>query len=460
MATDNPSIVTPDIAKMQKRWSFVNDLSDGWEGIVENKLTTYLPKQAEETTLSYDTRSAQATYYDFFNPTVVGLKGLIFQKPIIVNDDVPNQIVDLLSDLDTLGNNADTVIKKLMDTGMRKGLAYAYVDMQTKTEEAISQQTEEQLGFRPYVILIQPENVLNFKYETIRGNTMLTQMTILEVATKEKNKFEQEFVAQYRVLTIGKVEIYDDKFNIISTIDTGLNEIPMVALNLDDSSVFLHAKPPFYTLGKMNIRHYQNTTDTAWASHIANVPMLKIIGLDKDAVGKITVSANKAIVSNRPANEVDISWLDFEGKNIATNMSIAKDYEKQIALMGLSVITDGQFEQTATESVIQTKQKQSILNGWVMDLEDAVAKIFYYMGLYYSLNDGGTVEIDADILSNIMTPEEMRIYSDMVMKGQLTVETMWTILGSNKKLQRDFDADKEKDNLETEGLLTNPTIKE
>lgn len=451
---NNPSTTLPIITAMQSRWKFINDLTDGWEGIVEKNKKVYLPKEPDETDPSYTARSAQATYYDFFNPTVNGLKGLIFQKPVVVNDDVPSSISDLLSDLDTLGNNLDTVIKTYTDTGIRKGLAYAYIDMQTKLEESVSQQEESQLGIRPYVILIQPEYVLNYKYAVVDGNTILTQITFQETITVDKDRFEMEEEVQYRVLTIGGWEVYNKDFTLVDSGATGLNEIPVVALNLDDSSVFLQAKPPFYTLGKMNIRHYQNTTDTAWASHMANVPMLKILGIPKEELGKITITANKAIVSERSAQDVSIDWLDFKGDNIATNMSIAKDYEGQIALMGLSVISEGEMQQTATETVIQTKQKQSILNSWVTDLEDAVAKIFYFMGQYLNLgNDTGTVEIDADILSNMLTAEEMAKYSDMVAKGQMSVETMWSILKSNKKLPKDFDGEVEKEKIETEGLL-------
>lgn len=448
----NPSFILPCVQNMCKKWTFINDLSDGWEGVVEDNITKYLPKGADEGEESYKTRSELATYFDFFNPTIEGLKGLIFQKPIIINDDVPQQIQNLLSDMDSLGNDVNVVVNSLTDGAMRKGLKFAYVDMQTKLDEAVSQQEEDQLGIRPYVILIEPENVLNYKYENRDGNVILTQVTIQETISVEVGRFEVEDIVQYRVLTIGNVEVFDENFNLISSIETGLNEIPIVALNLDDTSKFLQANPPFYSLGKLNIRHFQVSTDTAWASHIANVPVFQMLGFNKDDVGSVSISANKAVVSTN--SDAKIGWVDFEGKNIETNMKVSESYEKQIALLGLSIIADGQFQQTATETVVQTKQKQSTINTWVTAIEDAVSKIFYYMGLYYNLDNGGTVEIDADILTNLLSPEEMRIYSDMVSRNELSLETMWAMMKNNRKLPRDFDPDVEQERLSNQGLLT------
>ncbi len=449
---DNCSFILPSVETMIKRWTFINHLTDGWEGIVENNKTKYLIQESKETKEAYDTRARQATYYDFFNTTIEGVKGLAFQKPIIQNDDIPSQISPLLEDMDTLGNNLDVVAKGIFDKGLRKGLVYAYVDMQKKVEEVTNQATESQMGIRPYVVVVEPENIINYTYETINGNTILTQVTIKQVVSKQVGRYTQEKVCQYRVFNIGKYEVYSEDMELIESGTTGLNQIPIVAFNLDDAGKFLEAMPPFYSLGKLNIRHYQIVSDSEWASHMANVPILKIIGLSKSEVDNIVISANQAIITPNPANEVDISWLDFEGKNIATNLEIAKRHEGQIALMGLSVISEATTEQTATESVIKAKQKQSKLNNWVLDLEDGLNKILYFMALYMNLEDGGTVKIDADILANMLTPEEMGKYSEMVAKGQLSYETMWSILKANKKLPSDFDEEVEKQRIETESL--------
>ena len=462
MATSNLDYIHPVLQKELPLFTTIDDVSDGIIGMLRNP-KLYLIQEPQETDDSYASRLQKATWIDAFSDTIDGLNGLVFKKDIIWND-LPTKLEPTIENADAQGNHADILIQDFFDIALRKGLSFVLVDM-PKAENVENKADEKALGIKPYWTVIQPENVTSWKTETINGQLVLSQVKIREYVEIEVdgNDYATETKEQYRILERGTFKVIrpaetkGEADELISEGETGIDFIPLVALNLGKEG-FFSAKPPFYDLATLNIRHYQIFTDSGYSAHIASVPMLKFIGFDEKEIKKMVISANTAIgTSNTEAN---VEWLDYKGDGVVTNKILLDKLEEQMASMGLAVIT-GDKEVTATEAQIASDKGQSKLNKYVRSLEDAVGLILQYSAAFFAEKDGGTVTIEADILSKPMTAQELTALSNAVASGSMSIKTMYMIIQSGSfRLGDEFDVEVEISDLSTQGLLGKPTVTE
>ena len=360
----NLTYISPIVEKELPLWRTIDDVSDGIIGMLRNP-QLYLIKEPNEEQKSYDSRLQKATWIDAFSDTIDGLNGLVFKKPIVYND-ISSKLTPMIENADAQGNHFDILIQDFFDIALRKGLSFALVDM-PKADNVNSKADEISQGIRPYITIIQPENITSWKTKTVNGQLVLSQVKIREFVEVEVegNDYATETKEQYRILTIGAYEVLrvsDTKSEADIVVDSGvtnLNFIPLVCLNLAKEGFFA-AKPPFYDLAKLNIGHYQIFTDSRHSAHIASVPMLTFMGFSDEDIKELVISANTAINHNDP--EAKVAWLDYKGEGVAINKILMDKLEQKMAEMGLAVVS-GEKEVTATEAQIASDKRQSKLNG-------------------------------------------------------------------------------------------------
>ena len=439
----------PTVKDNIPNFTFINDLTKGWNGVV-GKGSEYLPKQLKETDEVYNLRLKLATYLDSFNPTVEGILGLIFQKPISIETNQP-EAQEFIDNADLRGKDINNFIKSYFNVALRKGLAYAYVDIpySPKGQPKFDKQRKA-LGIRPFVVMIEPENIINWKTAVIGGKIVLIQLTIREFVQKDKagSDFEVETVEQFRVIKIGSFVVYDKDDAIIDKGDTGLTSIPLVELNLDENGSFFSAKPPFLDLGKLSISNYQLMSDSRWAANTASIPFLMLAGFTPEEAKKMVVSVNKAMVSSNVDSKA--SYVDYEGKGVALNLLLMEKIDKRIAEIGMSVLSESNIEVTATEKTLDAIQTQSKLQNWVDSLVMSLYQILELVMNYYNKSFEGQISISANILDRGLSAEEIKTYSSMVAQSQLSLLTFWDIMKTKGRLSEDFDPVKEQSNIDAE----------
>ena len=133
------------------------------------------------------------------------------------------------------------------------------------------------------------------------------------------------------------------------------------------------------------------------------------------------------------------------GACIAAARENLEDAKKDMALMGLSFVAEqARVEKTATQSNIDNSQEQSKLATMVDGLRDALEQSLNFWALYLGLKlvDKMSVELTAgeDLT---LSPEDQRILSDEVFRGQHSLETFWDIKRRAGKLPKDFDEELE-----------------
>lgn len=443
----NVSTIHPSLVSQINLYKFIDDLSDGYDGIKAGG-DTYLPKQLSEKNDNrvYNLRHELACYLDSFNPIIDGINGLIFQKPVAI-ETTNNNIQDFLDYATSQNKNFNFFVKKYFKSALKKGRTYAYVDIPSGNENITTNEQRVQAGIKPFVVLIKPEQIINYRTDVLNGKEQPTMIVIEEVIEVEIDDFEIDYEKQYRVLRIGSVEVYDKNYNLIQQNETGLNKIPIVELNLDEDGFLFHAKPPFLDVGRLSIDNYQLMSDSRWSANTASIPFLALLGFSEDEAKSINISVNSGMRSDNA--DASVSYVDYEGKGVELNLKLMEVINKRISEIGMSVLTSTSQEVTATEKTIDTIQTQSKLYNWVDSLKDSIYQILELVDMYYNQTSENTVSIEADILDNLLSAEEMAKYSDMVAKGQLSNITLWEILKSKGRLPEDFDSDIEDDRVQS-----------
>jgi hypothetical protein len=449
--------IIPTLKTKLPYYEKIDDLSGGAVKVKEAG-KTYLPEESGESDLSYKSRLSKATYFDTFNSTVDGLSGLIFKKPITYSEDIPTQLEPMIENADAQGNHMDVLIEKFFVKALQKGISFALIDS-PKAVDVKTKADEQAQGIKPYITIINAENVTSWKTTTVNGQLILSQVKIREFiqVDDETNPYETKTIEQYRVLEIGTYQIWQNKEGkdiLIEEGTTNLNFIPLVALNLENDEYF-SAMPPFMDLAELNIAHYQIFSDSRHSAHIASVPMLKMFGFDAEELKSIVISANRAVTSTN--TDATVEWLDYKGEGVAVNETLLAKIETKMREMGLSVISQDKTL-TATEVNISSAQSQSKLNGYVRALIDSVELIFQMAARMYGVEDGGSIYIDADILTQPLQPADVLALNTMVVSGNMSIDTMFKIIASGSfRLGDDFDIEVEKETISKDGLLTNDT---
>jgi len=200
-------------------------------------------------------------------------------------------------------------------------------------------------------------------------------------------------------------------------------------------------------LCEMNIAHYQIYSDTRHSAHVASVPMLKLVGVDKKDYESMTIGVNRAIVDENKDAKID--WLSYDGNGVNLNRLLLEDLEQRMAIMGLSTLTEKQYN-TATEKLLDKSEEASQMAGWIMLLKDALEKLLDYTARYVGLPSGGTVTVNKDVIGRALTAEQVRMYSEMQAKGQISLESLLNRLKSGEWLDEDFNIEGEKEKIDSE----------
>jgi DNA-binding ferritin-like protein (Dps family) len=445
--------VMPSVENNIPKWEFINDVSDGWDAI-ERNVTKYIKKEDKEEQSSYDARIDKLTYFDGFNPVIQGIKGLLFKKPITFTDNTISQIENISDNIDMQGNSLNNYIGTDFENAMRKGLSFTLIDLPNNAE-VVSKADELSLGIRPYFINIEPKNITSYKTEKIRDTIVLTQVKIREFVEvdNDENPYATKTEVRYRVLEIGIWAIYDEEDNELDYGLTNLDFIPLYCLNLAPIGMF-EAKIPFYDLAKLCIAHTNIFTDTRHSAHLASVPMLKLLGFQPDEIKGLSIGANKAVSSTN--ENAKLEWLDYDGGGVEVNDKLMLKIEKRMLEIGLSALSEDNSLNgtTATAVMIDTTQKQSKINAWVVALESHYQSMFKAIAKMYNLNEGGGIVVDADILSNPLTAQEITAYNNMVSNRNMPLTTLWQLLVIHKNLPEDFNEEEALDLIREADLLT------
>ena len=159
-------------SSLEEKWETVDDLWKGTDGMREAG-QKHLPKGKNEKSEIYSERLNEATLVNFYKRAVTKSVDFIVAEDIIVNN-VQGQFRDFYDDVDAEGRDITEFTEDILRMAIHYGVAYQLTDSSID-------------GGRPYILEINPRNVLGFDTRRINDQETLTSFRYYETLSAETN---------------------------------------------------------------------------------------------------------------------------------------------------------------------------------------------------------------------------------------------------------------------------------
>ncbi len=445
----------------------IRDVYGGTRALRANK-SLYLPQFPLEDNKAYKDRSDQSVSFNVVRRTVKGLNGMVFRKDPILGDDVPKEIAGEeglpghIENIDLAGRKLNVFAKDVFDWALLDGHSFIFVDMQPIDPDVRTLAQERDAGLRPYWIAIPKQDILSFRTETIGGRPILTQLAYHTRVTVPIGPFGERLVERIRVYRLEpgpttafvSFEIFEKRKmqsmggNPWVSIQRGImtiNEIPLVPVYANREGHF-KSTPPLLDLAFENIRHFQQRSDRDNTLHVAGVTIPVFTGVNTEQA--IGIGADLAIKLKNVESKA--FYLEPKGFGLRESREELSATERRMAVLGLSMLASEQRKaETAEAKKIDKAESDSQLAAAAGGLEDALEEALRLHSRWMRIEGGGgSVTVNTDFMDQPLTPEMVSAISDMVAKGQLSLDTMWDVLMKGEILSEDFDPEAEQDRLD------------
>lgn len=417
----------------------------------------YLPSEPNESDKAYAIRLARSTFFNQFRKVIRRLVNKPFNKPVTFDGFVGFE--DVLADADLSGTRLEVFMKKVFTYALRDGLTFILVDY-PQVSQNITLAEERENNIRPYLVHIQRDRVIGWRFSTQGAKDTLTQVRIREKIQRPVDEFHYEEVERVRVLEPGIFKVYErvnvsgvgNVWQIVEEGTTTLNFIPLVPLYTNQTGLF-QAEPPLLDLAFLNVEHWQSSSDQRNILHVARVPILFGAGIPSDESGKFEVGPNTITRVDNPAARLE--YVEHTGKAIESGRQDIQDTEQRMTALGVELLLRKKL-MTATESAGDRADVDSELGSMVIATEDSFILALEYVALWLGrpITDVGKISIHKDFAVDLSDSTDLEHLYRARSAGDLTHKTYLEELIRRNVLADSIDVDAEIEN----SSLENPDI--
>lgn len=472
--TDAVAIPNREYADHLKFWTVTATLRAGTDAMrLAGK--DYLPMEKDEQPEAYRARLKRSVLTNLYKKTADKLVGKPLKKPIIVEEDVPEEIKQLLDDIDAVGTRLDVFAANVFRQAVDDGVTHILVEFPNSNElgqeigefrnpdgtRALSVRQANELNVRPYARHIKAEDLIGWQWEMIDGKKVLTQIRIFEWGRRPdpENEFEQVRTERVRVIERNVWALYEkqkrDKDGTTEwfMIENGVNSLGEIALTTlyTNKTVFMAGRPWLEDIAWLNVAHWQSDSDQRNLLHVARVPILFAKGFGDDD-SKFSLSVGAATYVKGPSS-ADLKYVEHSGKGIEAGRNDLKDIEERIQQLGLEMlIKRPSGNTTATARALDQAEADSALGMASQELENALEEMLVWFAKWLELGeDGGSLTVFKDFGIEQADAADIDLLLKAKQAGEISQVTFLKEVKRRGLLADDFDPQTEIDLLDIEG---------
>lgn len=471
---DDPSTMSASYETMIPFWTKMDTVLAGTESM-RVAGGVYLPKHQHESRLNYANRLKTAVLYNVTEITLNSMVGRPFSDPIVLGEDVPQQIEDLMENINLQGDDLHTFCRSVFNEGFAKGLTHVMVEFPRLPGEGERTLADDRVeNLRPYWVDLKPEALFYAVAEIRNGREVLTHVRIMETSVVRDN-FAESIVKQIRALTLTEdgveVQMYqrekeedteawnpkDDPFMM------DVDFIPIATFYADRED-FMTSKPPLADLCDLNIKHWQSSSDQDNAITAARFPILAASGVPPKPTQDLADQDSEEIVVIGPWNilqaknpDAKFYYVEHKGLAIAAGETSIDRLEARMAEYGSEFLKKKPGSMTATARALDSAEATSPLQDMTNRFVSFVNTLLGFTAEWLSIEEGGTISMSTDFgpeeineadLNALMGARKMRDLSGARLREELKRRAV---------LADDFDEELNETELEDE-LLNLPRI--
>lgn len=406
-ATTNPATPSDAYQDMAPKWEMIETLLGGTASM-RAAGEEYLPRHSAEEQHDYDERLNTAVLYNVLELTLDSLVGRVFREEARLNDDVPDKIKNLSSNIDLQRTPLSSFLSMWFREGIAKGFAHVYIDMPALSADQRATRTladDQKENRRPFWSLIKPENLIFAFFENINGVDTLTHARFVE-SRSELVGFAEQCHTQIRVLTPGAWEVWEDenelkkgrkpKWVVVSEGTFDLPIIPLVTFYANKSGNMV-CKPPLEDLAYMNVRHWQSNSDQINVLTVARFPMLASSGAQVEAGKHSQPIGPRQLLTMRDPNG-RFYYVEHSGKAIAAGKDDLESLEERMAAYGAEFLRRKITGRTAFERAADSNEAISPLKRMAIEFGQTVEHALEITGMWMNIPQGetGTITVNTE----------------------------------------------------------------
>ena len=453
---NSPATTSVSYDLMEPKWDMISTLLGGTM-VLRSKGATYLPKHAQETPENYQERLKQNVLFNMFELTLDSLVGRPFARPVR-HDDVPDNLVEILKDIDLAGNNITVFARKWFREGIAKGFAHVLVDFPHIPPEERENRTladDMRQGLRPYFNFISPENIIFAESKKINGREMLTHIRIKEY-TYERVGFAEVEKKRIRVLQPGEFFLYEERTTpkgekVWVVVDSGYTHlpfIPLVTFYASKRDSLMLAKPPLEDLAFLNIRHWQSNSDQINILTVARFPMLAVSGA-ADTTGDTMKIGPRLMLGTKRENG-KFYYVEHDGRAIEAGRQELLDLEEMMASYGAEFLKRRPGNATATARALDSAEAVSPLQDMVLRFNDVLNVALDYLAQWTRTKEYGQLEVNEDFKNDYLSEAQLKALLDLREKGDISRRGILMALMKSGVLPDSFDMKQDLEDRQTE----------
>lgn len=484
---DRPDWRDPESRAMEGIWQTCRDAYDGTDAMLARP-KRYLPKHRKEKPEDYRARCEHSAVFNTYAATVNGLTGLAFAKEPTLGKDVPAAIREHAENIDGAGTTLGNFARELTEDGIAVGTS-GFMVLYPPRPAGATAEAEINGTLRPYWRRIRVEDVYSWDHATVGAREMLTQLVVREQVRRRAGRFGYETVTHYREFRhdvtgpLGLKEpvtyiVWEErqtdrkKRSELVPVSTGfivngrgesLSRIPYVGVLMGRRVNKMFGRPLLKDLLDLMLKAFRIDSDRSYLMHLACVPIplrkgyqsparVAAIGDAQGNVAQIARATGGAVAAPNvlmdlpadtpQASGIDFRWVEIQGTAFAPTKDELEKLKAEMGALGLQFLApstraaetegarrlDARIE-NATLSSLLSRVESAIEEGQILHAE--------YLGLdatVFGEQSGGSFTCNRDFERTVLSEAMIKVYSDLVMAEQLTLETFLELLRQGRAL--------------------------
>lgn len=439
--TNDPSLVSyhrpelvrqlPSLELAYHCWHQLDSTFVDNSGNTRNIKERYLQQEPAEPRPAYESRLSRSTYAPIYRDSIRAYAGLLNRFQLV---DTPPSLNAAEHDVDLQGESIQSFWNRCDEKALRDGGVFIMVDM--TPEQGESNFLDEQNGDRrPYLIMVDRANVINWAIEYNGGRERVVHATIRQFRQRSiPGSFGVELDAVYHVVRPNLVETYRlekrgrEWVNIKEReVNTSIPVVPLVWYGATDPH-FAHGDMPLNALAELSIQHFQMRSDLQELLHKCAMPVPVRTG------AKLGPNGQPVPLILGPNTAVD---LDAEGGSFEFAEPSGRSLERhQAEISHLELLMDrsslnflyGANIKTATEASLRASQVASQVSALTRNKTSSFTTVMKlwaaYSGELDQLVPESGIAINDSLISRPLGASEIAQLVNLYSQGLLSKRTV------------------------------------
>ena len=461
--TKDPTLVSYHRPELEALLASLELALDCWSLMSTEKLGSakkkYIKREQAEPYNAFMERLDRATYTPIYRDSIKAYAGLLNRFHLV---EPPQSLEDHKEDVDLQGSSVQSFFNRADELTIRDGGCYILVEMpeEVQNNNALDEKTD---GRRPYLILIERKDVVNWSVQYIGGREVITHATwrqLRQFRDDQGSAYGAKVEPVYHCMKPGEVTSYRLTRN--SSVDSATSawkqevvgkpkstSLPLVPLIWYGStnSRFAQSDLPLNGLAELSVQHFASRSDKAELIRKCALPVPVRKGYhqsdDPNNPG-LTIGPNTFM--DLPGEGADFSFVEPTGRSLTVHGQEIEHIEMLMDRSGLNFLYGANIK-TATEASLRASQVASQVSALVrnkVSVFSAIMRIWAaYMGEQADITPESGIQINDSLINRPLDPSGVAQIINLVNGGLMSKRSALHELVRGGAIDPDTDIEKE-----------------